>query len=235
MSKENILISIILPTYNEVGNITLLIDQISHYLKKYLYEIIVVDDNSPDQTARAVKDKFSQSAKIRLFIKKENRGLAKAIRFGIEKSRGSCILVMDTDFNHHPKDIPKMIKFMYKADLIVGSRYIKGGGMENRLRYIISLLYNLITRKILALSTNDNLSGFFLMKKNKLEKLNYDKIFFGYGEYFIRLLFYARQKNFKIKEIPVFYKNRTAGESKSKFLPMFIDYSKTVLSLIFHQ
>lgn len=228
------MISVILPTYNEVGNIIQLINQIRRNLSKHLYEIIVVDDDSPDGTFELVKKSFNNQNKIRLFQRKKDKGLAKAVRFGIEKSAGDFILVMDTDFNHNPADIPTMIKNIGKLDLIVGSRYIKGGGMENKIRFVSSYLYNLIIRLILRLNTFDNLSGFFLIKREKLIKFSYDAIFKGYGDYFIRLLYFAHKNNLDIKEIPVFYQNRVAGQSKSKFFSMFVDYSKTVLELFTH-
>lgn len=226
-------ISVVLPTYNEVGNIIPLVKQICHNLLNYQYEVIIVDDDSPDGTAKIVKKHFDSDKKIKLFVKKKDKGLAKAIRYGLEQSKGDFILIMDTDFNHNPSDISKLLIFKEKYDLVIGSRYIDGGGMENRSRYLLSYLYNLILRVILNHKIHDNLSGFFLIRKRALERINYDKTFYGYGDYFIRLLHQAQKNNLNIKEIPVFYKNRIAGESKSKFFSMFIDYSKTVLQILF--
>ncbi len=233
MHKNNQVISVVLPTYNEAGNIVGLVKRIGRNLSNYLYEIIIVDDNSPDDTAEIVKKYLGMNKRIRLFVKTKDKGLAKAIRYGIEKSRGSFILVMDTDFNHDPDDILKMIPFIEEYDLIIGSRYIAGGGMENRSRFLLSYLYNLFLKIILNHKVHDNLSGFFLINKDSLNKFDYDKIFYGYGDYFIRLIHAAQKKNLQIMEIPVYYKNRTYGESKSKFLSMLVDYSKTVLEIFF--
>lgn len=232
MPQANSLISIVLPTYNEVGNIVALIKQIQCYLGNHQYEIIIVDDDSPDGTAQEVIKNFKGSKNVRLFVKKDDKGLAQAIRFGIEKSNGHYILVMDTDFNHDPKVIPSMLKLKDEYDLIVGSRYVEGGGMENNLRYVLSLIYNSVIRLILRLETHDNLSGFFFIKRSKLSQFDYDEIFFGYGEYFIRLLYFAKKNHFMICEIPVFYKNRISGQSKSNFFSMLIDYSKTVFNIL---
>jgi dolichol-phosphate mannosyltransferase len=228
-------ISIILPTYNEADNIVPLIEKIIHYLNKYHYEVILIDDNSPDGTAQRVSDRFKKQKEIKVYIRKTDLGLAKAIRFGVNKSCGEFIIAMDTDFNHNPKDIFSLLTYRNSFDMVVGSRYIKGGGMENRIRYYLSSVYNQAIRQILKLSTCDNLSGFFLIKRKKLLLLPADKIYFGYGDYFIRLLFFANQLKFTIKEIPVFYKNRFFGQSKSNFISMFIDYSKTVLQLLFNE
>lgn len=232
MPDSQDLISVILPTYNEAGNITALINEIKKYLKKWHYEILVIDDDSPDDTGRFVKKKFGKNKKIRLYIRKKDKGLSYAIRFGIEKAEGNLIIVMDTDFNHNPKDLPRLINATYNFDLVTGSRYIKGGGMENRMRYVLSYVYNMIIRFILRLETYDNLSGFFIIKKKVLIKFNFDQIFYGYGDYFIRLLHQAQKNKLAIHEIPVFYKNRISGLSKSRFFSMFIQYSKTVADLL---
>lgn len=234
MLELNQRISVVLPTYNEVGNIVPLVKQICHNLLNYQYEVIIVDDDSPDGTGRIVKKHFDSDKKIKLFVKKKDKGLAKAIRSGIEKSRGDFILVMDTDFNHNPDDILKMLSIKEKYDLVIGSRYIEGGGMEDRWRFLLSYLYNLCLKIILNHKVHDNLSGFFLIKKRALKKFNYDAIFYGYGDYFIRLLHHAQKNNLHIKEIPVYYKNRIAGQSKSKFFSMFVDYSKTVWEILLH-
>lgn len=226
------MISIILPTFNEAENIVHLIKEISIHLKKYAFEILVIDDNSPDKTAQIVNQKFGKQSRVKVYIRKKDPGLAKSVLFGIRKSKGNHLIVMDTDFNHNPADLPRLLKHKETFDLVVGSRYITGGGMENRLRYILSLLYNSAIQKILLLTTHDNLSGFFLIKKGCLVKLNLQNIFRGYGDYFIRFLKAAHRHKLQIKEIPVYYKNRVAGQSKSKFIPMFIDYSKTVINIL---
>jgi len=100
-----------------------------------------------------------------LFIRKKDKGLANSIRDGIEASRGQYIIIMDTDFNHNPKDIPLLLKYKAEFDVVVGSRYIKDGGMENKKRYLLSLFYNMTIRFILKLPTRDNLSGFFIIKR----------------------------------------------------------------------
>lgn len=224
-------LSVILPTYNEAGNIVHLVRKIIVYLASSSYEIIICDDNSPDNTAAIVRKSFINNKNVKIFVRKKDRGLANAIRYGIERSKGDWIIVMDTDFNHDPKVLPEMIKLKKSFDFIVGSRYLPGGGMENKLRFVLSFLYNQVIKLLLNLPTYDSLSGFYLIKREELEKLNFSKIFFGYGEYFIRLIFFSQKNQLKIKEIPVYYKNRTAGFSKSKFLSMLWGYSATVFNL----
>lgn len=225
-------LSVILPTFNEAENIVPLISEITGKLKTVKHEIIVIDDNSPDGTTGKVLKKYSQKTNIKTYIRTENPGLANSILFGINKAVGKYICVMDTDFNHNPKDISSMLIKIPENDVVVGSRYIKGGGMENRFRYYLSFIYNLFIKTLLNLSTHDNLSGFFVADRKKLLSLDTSRIFSGYGDYFIVLLYLSKKSGYKIAEIPVFYKNRIYGFSKSKFIPMLIDYSKTVLKLL---
>lgn len=224
-------LSIILPAFNEVESLPHLIRAISEVIGKVRYEIIVIDDHSPDGTAKLIKKMFRKYKQVRVVENFKRTGLAPSIVRGIQYATGTHLLVMDSDFNHHPKYIPQFLSMADTHNIIIGSRYIRGGGMENRLRYYMSFLYNGILRSILKLPAHDNLSGYFLMKKNLLTSFPLGKIFRGYGDYFIRLLFLLNQKNYTIFEIPVYYENRFAGESKSKLILMLFDYTKTILEL----
>lgn len=233
------LLSIILPTYNEAENIIPLIKTISKNCKKSRIpvEIIVVDDNSPDQTAEIVRNEFRNDPSIQTFIRHKDQSLAKSIYFGITKAKGFYLLVMDTDFNHDPKEIPRFYHLVQQYDFVVGSRYMEGGGMENRRRYLLSNLFNIFLQIFLSHSIHDSLSGFFavktkLIKKGKLHK---PEIYNGFGDYFIRLVFHAHQHQLTLIETPVFYANRLYGYSKSKFLKMFITYTRTAFELRFNR
>ena len=89
---------------------------------------------------------------------------------------------MDTDFNHDPAMIPQMVKFLEYYDMVIGSRFVKGGGMEDRQRYYNSLLYNLFVRLVLRMQVQDNLSGFFAVRRQRLETFDARHIYRGYGE-----------------------------------------------------
>lgn len=122
-------VSVILPTYNERGNIGLLIDAIYHELTGYEHEVIVVDDNSDDGTYAHVVEKACPF--VRVFLRIDNRGLAYAIRFGIEQAHGSVIIVMDSDFNHQPQYIPFMLRQLSYYDCVTALRFISGGRMNS--------------------------------------------------------------------------------------------------------
>lgn len=233
MSK--IEVSIILPTYNESGNIIKLIETIREQLqaKKISNEVIVIDDDSPDKTGLLAQKYFSTTPDVRVIVRKNDRGLASAIRKGIESAVGDIVVVMDTDFNHDPEVVPKLVEKCHQFDLVIGSRFIKGGGMANKTREILSYLFNILVRIILGSPVHDNLSGFFAMKRKKLELLDFDKIFWGYGDYFIRLIYLAKLQANTFAEVPSFYKDREYGASKSQFLNMFKEYLSATLDLRF--
>lgn len=226
-------LSIILPTYNERENIIGIIKLISQELKDIDYQVIVVDDDSPDGTGDAVRELFENNPAIEVFIRKGLRGLASAILYGINRAQGEKILVMDTDFNHDPRIIPKMYLLSKDYDIVIGSRFVPGGGMEDKKRYYFSFLYNIFLGILLNSKVRDNLCGYFMVSKKKLEKLNLEDIFCGYGEYFIRLLFYLQKKGCSFLEIPVFYRLRPYGQSKSRFLSMLWHYSVAAIKLRF--
>ncbi len=243
------LVSIVLPTYNERDNIIDLIEAIERELEPTAlhFEVLVVDDNSPDGTAQLVRERFnladvhdnewqgalSQTGQVRVVVRLVDKGLAKSIRHGLEVAYGSTLVVMDTDFNHDPAMIPQMVDLLRYYDLVIGSRFVMRGGMEDSLRYVLSFVYNMLIRALFRTQIQDNLSGFFAVRQERLFQLAniFDKIFYGYGDYFIRLLFVAWRRDWKILEVPVFYVLRRHGDSKTGFWRIFRDYTSAVLRL----
>lgn len=227
---SDIQISIILPTYNEKDNIILLIKEINKNLVsgKINYECVIMDDDSPDGTYENILKYFKDDAQIRPFLRKKDHGLAKSIIDGIKKARGKAILVMDSDFNHDPKMICQMHDVLKYYDMVIGSRFVYNGGMEDVLRNKFSYFYNQFVRLILGTHINDNLSGYFIMKADLLRAITDESIFQGYGEYFIRLIYRAKLNNYNILEVPVYYNLRRHGNSKSNFLKMIASYSAAV-------
>jgi len=233
----NDLVSIILPTYNERANIVPLVDAIRKIfmVRDEEYEVIVVDDNSPDGTGMVVREQFGGDNSVRCIIRQDERGLATAIRRGISESSGDIVIVMDTDFNHNPDILPQLIDLQKYYTIVVGSRFISYGGMRDVRRYYLSFFYNLFfIRTLLRTHVQDNLSGLFSIRRAALDELPWDTIFRGYGDYFLRLLYYAARKRQSILEVPVYYELRSSGESKTSFLPIFLLYTKATLALKFH-
>lgn len=227
------IVSVILPTYNESGNIVPLVREIIQNIpSNWRFEILVVDDNSPDGTFRLVKEAFVDEARVIPILRTMDRGFAKSIRTGLEMSQGSKLLIMDTDFTHDPVEIPKMIHISKHYDIVSGSRFCPGGNMQSTRHYLASFVFNLFIRLILHTQIQDNLGGYFLIDKEKLFRLPFDEIFYGYGEYFFRLLHFAQMDKMSIVEIPAFYRSRRAGKSKSGFFHMLYTYSSAAFKLM---
>lgn len=225
-------VSVILPTYNEAENIVELVRQIrQHIPQSWDYEIIVVDDNSPDQTYRLVESTFKDDPSVIPVLRIRDRGLAQSIRTGIERARGDQILVMDTDFTHDPAEIPKLLHVAQVYDIVSGSRFCAGGRMDSRRHYLASLAFNWLMRLVLHTQVQDNLGGYFTIQREKLALLPYDSIFFGYGDYFFRLLHYAQRETLSVVELPAIYRTRNKGASKSHFGKLLFDYTKAMVDL----
>lgn len=225
--------SIILPTYKEKDNIVELVQAIFAALQptSIEFEIIIVDDNSPDGTADIVRAYFSRDERVKLFVRQHERGLATALRYGIDHSEGDILVFMDTDFNHDPAIIPQMVKFLEYYDIIIGSRFVMAGGMEDKFRQFSSRIYNIAIQLLFGTPVHDNLSGFFAIYRNKLATMDLEQIYYGYGDYFIRLLMVANKRGYNMLEIPVFYRLRMHGHSKTQFIATFIQYSQALLML----
>ena len=225
-------VSVILPTFNEGGNIVALVNDIRRHLADHgEYEIIAVDDNSPDETYELVKTTFAGDPAVVPILRTFDRGLAKSIRAGVEQARGEKIVIMDTDFTHDPAEIPKLLHVGEIYDIVSGSRFCAGGRMQDARHYLASLLYNWYLRLLLRTQVQDNLGGFFTIGRRELMQLPLDLIFFGYGDYFFRLLYYAEANGLSIVELPAIYRVRTAGKSKSNFLMMLFTYTRAVVKL----
>ena len=224
------LVSIILPTYNEKENIIQLVNTIHQELISFEHEIIVVDDNSPDGTFFELQK--NKTSYLNPLLRITERGLAKSVRCGIENANGNIIVVMDSDFNHNPKHLPFMINAIEYYDFIAASRYTYGGGMYSIKRFYLSYCFNLFIRFITASRLTDHLSGFFCVKKATLEQFDFDKIFFGYGDYYLRLLFSIQRKKKNILQFPVIYDLRLSGESKTRFVKTFFKYIYETVKMV---
>jgi dolichol-phosphate mannosyltransferase len=210
-------ISVVLPTYNEAASIIRLINEVIDVLERQHcnYEILLVDDNSPDGTGELVRGHYAARERVQVVSRTGPRGLALSIRDGLERARGSAVVVMDADFNHDPQVLPYLIKYLADFDLVSGSRFAAGGGMYDRKRQVGSFIMNLFIRIVLQTQIQDNLSGYFAIRRAQLERLPKDRIFWGYGDYYFRLLSYAQHAGFKVLEIPVVYRSREGGGSKT--------------------
>ncbi len=224
--------SIILASYKESKNLDLLIDKIFFIFKRKV-EIIVVDDFSNDGTLEILKKKKKKFKNLNYLIRYKDRGLAKSLCEGMLLSKKKNLIFMDCDFNHNPKDLLRLIKTFEQKnlDLVSGSRFKIVKYQDLNVRYILSYFYCLILSKFLGYKKTDSLSGFFVIKKKVLFKTNLKKIFYGYGDYFFRLIYFLNKKKFKIDEIQIKYGNRIYGFSKTDFIKTFLKYTYEAIKL----
>jgi dolichol-phosphate mannosyltransferase len=212
--------ALIIPTYNEALNISKLIRALK--LLKADLKIIVVDDASPDGTGKIV----SKIADVVLISRKGKLGLGSAYKEGFKYafSHGYDVVgTMDADFSHDPKFIPKMITKIKDHDLVIGSRYVKGGNIIgfNFVRKLISGSAQFAARSILGLKVKDATSGYRIYKKKVLVKIKFDSIRSQGYSYLIESLFLATKSGFKTGEVPIVFKNRRFGSSKISSAEIF--------------
>ena len=210
---------IIIPTYNEIENISKLIPEVIKVIPSNA-GILVVDDGSPDGTAQTVKNLIS-TLPDRLFILERNKksGLADAyitgFKWGI--SKGYDILCeMDADFSHKPEYLPVMLKEIESHDFVIASRNIKGGAVEgwSALRNFISKGGSLYSRIILGCKIKDLTGGYNMWRKETLEKINLDSIISKGYSFQIEMKYKAYKSGCSFKEIPIVFPDRIAGTSK---------------------
>lgn len=225
-------ISVVLPTFNEAGSILKLVMNIHEAIKDYDHEIIVADDDSPDNTFGILKE--SNLEYVNPILRTEDKGFAKAIRCGIENAKGNVIVVMDSDFNHNPSYLPMMIENLKFYDCVSASRFVYGGDMGNRSRHILSWIFNIFTRLMIGGKITDSLYGYFAIHKEKLNQINFDDVFWGYGDYCIRLMHYMQKHELNVLQFPAVNGKRIAGEGNSRFLGVFIQYSREVFKLAYN-
>ncbi|WP_431156783.1 polyprenol monophosphomannose synthase [Winogradskyella poriferorum] len=211
---------VIIPTYNEIENIESIIKDV--FSQNKVYHILVVDDNSPDNTSQKVKDLQGEfKGSLFLLQRTGKKGLGSAyldgFKWALEKSY-DYIFEMDADFSHNPNDLIKLYEAcsIDGADVAVGSRYVKGITVVNWpiSRILLSYGASKYVRMITGMKINDSTAGFVCYKRIVLETINLKKIkFVGYA-FQIEMKFKAYKKGFVIMEIPVIFKDRILGKSK---------------------
>lgn len=209
---------IMIPTYNESENISHLINRILSLKIKNLH-IVVADDNSPDKTWKIVQEISKKNKNVHLLLRKADKGRGSAGRDGFIyclKNNADVVVEMDADLSHDPKYIPELINGLKDADIVLGSRRLKGSREVGRgiLRRLITLGANLYITLMLGIKVKDCNSGFRCFKRKVLEAINPEKLESKGPAIVQEVLFKAHLKGFKIKETPITFVNRTKGKSK---------------------
>ena len=225
------MISVVLLAYREEESLKLLFPVLIPVLDSLneAYEIIVVDTNKPTDNTEAVCQKFGAR-----YVNQEDPGFGGAYRKGISVMKGDKMLVLDSDGSHNPIYIPDIYnKFITGYDVVIGSRYTKGGKTEDAvssriMSHILNGVFRIVTGvKAKDLSTNFRIYRADVLREIKLTSTNYDVL-----EEVLLLMKLKIGKNFKVGEIPITFNKRIAGESKRRLIPFIISYIKTMFRLI---
>ncbi len=225
------MISAVLLAYREEESLKLLFPRLIPVLDSLNdeYEIIVVDTNKPTDNTAAVCKEYGAR-----YVNQDDPGFGGAYRKGISVIKGDKMLVLDSDGSHDPKFIPDIYnKFIEGYDVVIGSRYTKGGKTEDAvtsriMSHILNGVFRLVTGvKAKDLSTNFRIYRADVLHEIKLTSVNYDVL-----EEVLLLMKIKIGKSFKVGEIPITFNKRIAGESKRRLIPFIISYLKTMFRLI---
>lgn len=211
---------VIIPTYNEIENISNIIDAV---MKLYDgFDVLVIDDASPDGTQDAVRRKMEQyPSRVHMETRTGKLGLGTAYIHGFKwaLNRGyNYVIEMDADFSHNPEDLPRLYHECKDrgADMSIGSRYITGVNVVNwpMGRVLMSYFASMYVRIITGMPLHDSTAGFVCYKSNTLRALNLDEIQFKGYAFQIEMKFKIYKRNFKVVEVPIVFVNRQLGTSK---------------------
>jgi dolichol-phosphate mannosyltransferase len=209
--------AVIIPTYNESENIAQLIAEL-HAVTPEL-TVIVVDDNSPDGTGKIADALAARDARVHILHRPAKLGLGTAhiagMKYALTQSF-ELILTMDADFSHAPRYVPDMLRAVKQNDVIIGSRYVAGGGTLHCTlpRRALSRSANLFARLVLGLQAEDTTAGFRAYRRAVLESIPLDEIVSNGYSFLIEMLYQCQKNGWRIGEVPIVFENRQRGKSK---------------------
>jgi len=234
-------ISIVIPTYNEKENLPELINKIFNVFEKNQLNgnVIIVDDNSPDGTGHIADQLSKKDHRIQVIHRKEKLGIGTAhiagFKHAIEVNHSDLIFSMDSDLSHDPKYLPNFIELHENGcDVVVGSRYVEGGGVVNwgLYRKAVSKSANLLASTLLGVKVHDMTTGYRCYDRKVLEKLDLDSIRSNGYSFLEEILFHCNNEDFSIGETPIIFVDRTHGKSKLSKNEM-VKFFLTILRLKF--
>jgi dolichol-phosphate mannosyltransferase len=208
-------LSVVVPTFNERENVTTLFRRLETTLAGVAWEVIFIDDNSPDGTWNVVRDLARQDPRVRCIRRIGRRGLSGACIEGILASSAPCAAVIDADLQHDETQLPKMLALLQSgsADLVVGSRYVEGGSADsfNKQRAGASALATEVAKRVLRVQIADPMSGFFMIRRDIVSRLAPGLSPDGFK---ILVDVILSDGGLKLVEVPYRFRKRLAGESK---------------------
>jgi dolichol-phosphate mannosyltransferase len=212
---------LVLPTYNEAENIEPIVAAALPQLAATGREhrILVVDDGSPDGTGRIADRLAAENPAVEVLHRTSKEGIGPAYLAGFARALAGgadLVMEMDSDFSHDPADIPRLVAAAARADLVLGSRYVPGGGVTDwgRARRLISRGGSLYARVLLGVPVHDLTGGFKCFRRSVLERLDLGSVGTdGYG-FQIEVTYRAVKAGFAVEEVPILFRDRRAGSSK---------------------
>ncbi len=214
-------VCMVIPTYNEAENLPKLVDALEEELQKEDFKIIVVDDNSPDGTAEIAKKLNERYGNIIIHRRPSKLGIGSAIRDGLKVALSfpDCehVVTMDADLSHNPKDVRRLLSEAEDADLVQGSRYMKGGEVIgwSSFRSAVSYAANLFCRLLFRTQLHEHTSNFRVYSRRCSETI-IAHLHCEHYEWFIGSILLAKHHAYRIKEVPIIFINRIHGKSKLK-------------------
>lgn len=208
---------VVIPTYNEIQNIPVLVKEIRSLIPNL--DLLIVDDSSPDGTAKLVSEMSKSDPHLHLLLRQKKEGLGRAylagFAWGLEK-KFEAIVEMDADFSHRPEDLVRILAALPHSDFIVGSRYVSGGSTVNwgLGRKIISRGGGIYARLILGFPLRDWTGGFNAWTRSTLEKINLAEVKSNGYSFQIELKYRAQLAGCKGLEVPIVFEDRRVGQSK---------------------
>jgi len=225
------MLSVIIPTYNEKESIIRTIKEAQKSIpRNSKYEVIVVDDDSPDKTWKAVSE--YKDKRVKCVRRRKEKGLGSAVLRGFREAKGKYFLVMDADGQHDPSIIPRMLKYIEKNDFVIGSRFVKGGSAKNwsKTRLLYSKLAAMPAKSILDEKVHDPMSGFFMIQRRVYEENKEDITGKGFKIMLELMVFSEKKRRIKAKEVPYAFRPRREGASKLG-IKTLVDYGLMLASL----
>jgi dolichol-phosphate mannosyltransferase len=206
-----------LATYNERDNLAPLIQEILAMAPSA--DVLVIDDNSPDGTGKLAEDLADRDRRIAVLHRAGKLGLGTAILAGMNyacEHKYDLFLNMDADFSHHPRYLPALLAGMGRHDVMIGSRYVPGGGVANWpwSRRLLSWAVNVLSRLLLRLPAHDTSGSYRCYRTTKLRKARLDQLISRGYSFQEEVLYHCRRAGCKIGETPILFENRRAGTSK---------------------
>ncbi len=214
-------IAVVIPTYNEAENLPKLVSAL--FALPLDLNLLIVDDNSPDGTGRIAAELAKEDQRVRVLHRAGKLGLRSAYLEGFRlvlDDEADAVLQMDADFSHDPAKIPAMAELLKSYDFVLGSRYVKGGSVDERWplwRKYLSAFGNFYARTILGLPLHDVTTGFRLWRRDTLIGMPFNRIEASGYIFLVEMAYLAHCLEYKIGEVPIYFADRRWGKSKMSF------------------